>query len=189
MNMPWKTILIQFAVWVAALYVLVWLVSKIARRITKVRLRFRAVANILALLLLLAFLLALIFNIRFGGPGPDGGGGGGQPGANSGHGPAGADATPLASVVLRIEQSTPGNLDLWLEPQNLQRQGPMQVNGSPEFRRALGAALDRVQEELDAQGPIHVKIVLPAALETDVARNVLEDMLRSHGLAVAGVDF
>ena len=187
MGFSWNSVLTQFFLWAISLSLLAWIVARLLRRLTRVRLPLPRIA---VLLLVLAFLLALIPNVKFAGPGEGGGsarggGGGGGPQSEGGQQPAPGS---FANLTVRVSRRGADGYEVWLEPQSGLSKGPVDLNNTPKSRRAVVRLLRRARGTLNPGRPMPVRLVVPPAL-SDVARTIIEDLLSSGGFAIASSDF
>jgi len=186
MNLQWNTILTQMALWIIGLGALGLIVARTLRRLIRVRL---PLGRLLVLLFVLSFLLGLIPNLQLKGPGRGGGGDGGTRGGQGGKVTDGRNTgqTSGASVVLRVYRRGAEGYELWVEGKGMSK-GPLPLTNTPSFRRDLVRMLRNAAGGNEVAQPMMVGLDLPPSVSSDVARAVLEDMLRSEGLVVESVN-
>lgn len=181
MNVDWNNVLVQLPWWIVGSLVLL----VILRGLFKEARRF--LVRIALFLIVLAILLSLIPNIKFGGPGNDGGPGGGA-GKNDGGSGNGETSGKKASLVVRVNQLPSKTYEVRLEPDGKPSQSPVAMKNSPEFRRKLVRLLGEVRQS-DGPRPTPVRLVFPPSMSShQVAYRVLEDILISGQCVIVSRD-
>lgn len=179
MNLNWTNAMCQTIIWMVVLFILFqWFAKKLTRRVRPLR--------IALILILLAFLLGMIPNLQFGGPGKGGEGDLDGEGASGNVTGGGSEIRNAATfdLLVRVRRHGGGDYQLWLEPVNGLGSDSLQLSGETSITKSLVEDIRRIRSRSVLPDLIRCRLDIPDSLSSDVARNALEDALRSAGCAI-----